>query len=158
MLIEFDKFIFSIYNIATMQTLLVIFIFARLYAFMNYRSIAKLTQDMQRAVDGFQDGSEKPILFITDHSPTYFLVCLLCDVAYLFYCIYLMFSPETWTPGMLLLIIAALESYANYSHIDGTCFLDKDGYYYPSLWWRYACAASSLFILTRLLQLEKLVE
>lgn len=157
-MIEFDKNSLSLYNMTTMQTLLVLFIFLRLYAFMNYRSLAKLTQDIQKAAEEMQSESGNPLIFVTDHSPTYFLICLLCDIAYLCFCIYLMFNSETWTPGILLLIIASLESYASFNHVEGTCFLAKDGYYYSSLWWRYACTASSLFILTRLLQLEKLVE
>ena len=154
---EFDKNCPRAYNLG-MQTFIIFFIFMQLYAFMNYRGIAKMTQDLKKTVEQHQRDPEAPIIFATSHSPNFFVTMLLTDIAYMIFCVVLMFNEETWTPGMLLMIIAALESYANYNHVDGTCYLAEDGYYYPSLWWRYACSASTIFILTRLLQLERLLE
>lgn len=140
-----------------MQIILTFFIFVRLYDFMNYRSIARLSQDLSKIVEQHRNNPEQITIFATEHSPTYFVFNLLSDILYLCFCTYLMFNEETWTPGILLLIIAALESYALYAKVEGTCFLAKDKYYYPSLWWRYVTSGSSLFILTRLLQVERLL-
>lgn len=155
--LEFDKIYPCIYNLR-MQTFTIFFIFIQLYDFMNYRAIAKMTQDMKKTVDDHQKNPHGPIIFATSSSPNFFVMTLLTDLAFMVYCIVLMFDNSTWTPGILLMIIAALESYAAYNRVEGTCYLAKDGYYYPSLWWRYACSASTIFILTRLLQLERLLE
>ena len=95
---------------------------------------------------------------LTEKIPHYMLLALASDAANLCFCIYLLMQPNTWTPGVLLLLIASLESCAAYYDIDGTNYQEEDGYSYPTLWWRYATSGASLFILTRLLELEKLIE
>lgn len=141
-----------------MQIFTTFFIFVRLFDFMNYRSIARLSQELKKAAEIYNGNPDKTTVIFMQNLPTFFMFNLLSDILYLFYCLYLMFNDDTWTPGVLLLIIAALESYAFYAKVDGTCFKDKDNYFYPTLWWRYLCTGSSIFILTRLLQIEKLLE
>jgi len=140
-----------------MQTILILLIFTRLYEFINYRSIARISQDMRQFMESKQDDPDLTMTGLTEQMPHYFLLALLCDILYLCFCVYLMFSEETWTPGVFLLLIASIESYASYESIAGTCYKDKDGYTYPALWWRYVTSGSSLFILTRLLEFEKLL-
>lgn len=140
-----------------MQIVLTILIFTRLYDFMNYRAIARLSQDMTKAMEMHQQNPRQTAMYLSERSPSYFMFSLIGDILYLLVCVYLMFHEDTWTPGVLLLIIAALESYALYAKVEGTCFQAEDNYFYPCIWWRYACTGSTLFILTRLLQLERLL-
>lgn len=140
-----------------MQTFLILLIFSRLYEFFNYRSIARLAQDMRKFMESKQDDPDLDMTNLTEQMPHYFLIALASDLLYLCFCIYLMFSEDTWTPGILLLLIASLESYSSFEKIPGTCYEAKDGYTYPALWWRYMTVGSSLFILTRLLEVEKLL-
>ena len=140
-----------------MQTFLILLIFSRLYEFFNYRSIARLAQDMRKFMESKQDDPDLDMTNLTEQMPHYFLIALASDLLYLCFCIYLMFSEDTWTPGVLLLLIASLESYSTFEKIPGTCYEAKDGYTYPALWWRYMTVGSSLFILTRLLEVEKLL-
>lgn len=140
-----------------MQTFLILLIFSRLYEFFNYRSIARLAQDMRKFMESKQDDPDLDMTNLTEQMPHYFLIALASDLLYLCFCIYLMFSEDTWTPGVLLLLIASLESYSTFEKIPGTCYEAKDGYTYPALWWRYMTVGSSLFILTRLLEVEKIL-
>lgn len=142
-----------------MQTLIILFIFTRLYDFMNFRSLARMSQNMTKALENHKENPKSTTVFVIDKNPAFFLFSFLADILFLFFCVYLMFDNNTWTPGTLLLIISALESYAIYAKIDGTCYKDEtDNYYYPSVWWRYITTGSSLFILTRLLELEKMIQ
>jgi len=141
-----------------MQTITILLIFSRIYEFVNYRSISRISQEMRKFMEAKQEDPDLNMTSLTEQMPPYFLAALISDVVYLCFCIYLMFSDTTWTPGVLLLLIATVESYASYEKVSGTCYEAKDGYTYPTLWWRYATSGSSLFILTRLLELEKLLE
>ena len=74
----------------------------------------------------------------------------LLDVFFLLYCIWLMLHDNTWTPGFLLLVIAALESLAIHARISGAYDEDEEGFVYPRTWVRYLCFGESMFILLRL--------
>jgi len=140
-----------------MQTIIILLIFTRIYEFVNYRSITRISQDMRKFMESKQGDPDLTMTSLTEQMPHYFLLALLSDILYLCFCVYLMFSEATWTPGVLLLLIASIESYASFEKVTGTCYEAKDGYTYPALWWRYATSGSSLFILTRLLEFEKLL-
>lgn len=119
---------------------------------MNYQTLARFTQDLNRLLEEHRGNPHGATIFLIDKSPLFFILNFAGDIMYLLFCIYLMFHDTTWTPGVLLLAIATLESYALYGRIDGTFFIAKDGYAYPRLWWRYFCCGSTIFILTQLLQ------
>ena len=63
-----------------------------------------------------------------------------------------MVHDATWTPGFLLLIIAAMESLAIHARIMGTYVVDEKGYVYPSTWFRYLTFAETMFILLKLFE------
>ena len=65
---------------------------------------------------------------------------------------WLMAHDATWTPGFLLLIIAAMESLAIHARIFGTYIVDAQGYVYPSIWFRYLTFAETMFILLKLFE------
>ncbi|MCQ2564946.1 MAG: hypothetical protein MJ152_03735, partial [Clostridia bacterium] len=105
------------YNNKIMQIFTIFFIFVRLFDFMNYRSIARLSQELKKAAEIYNGNPDKTTVIFMQNLPTFFMFNLLSDILYLFYCLYLMFNDDTWTPGVMLLIIAALESYAFYAKV-----------------------------------------
>ena len=125
---------------------------ANLFHFIHSRRIAYLLQRFSRILDERRANPGRKQVIIIDGSATTFIIYFLLDVFFLLYCIWLMLHEVTWTPGFLLLVIAALESLAIHARISGAYDEDEEGFVYPRTWLRYLCFGESMFILLRLFE------
>lgn len=128
------------------------FICLRMYSFINYREIAYFLQSFANMLEARKKNPDKKQIVLLDKSAMVFLVYLAVDIAFMAYCLYLMYHDETWSPGCLLLIISAMETYGVRARITGTYVIDPQGFAYGSLWFRYLMTGMSLFILLKLFQ------
>lgn len=135
-----------------MNFIALFFLCVRMFHFINAHRIAYLLQNFSRIAAQRRANPEKRQIVIIDDSATIFLVYFVLDVIFLFYCIWLMLHDATWTPGFLLLVIAAMESLAIHARISGTYDEDSEGFVYPRTWFRYLTFGESMFILLRLFE------
>ncbi|WP_293841193.1 hypothetical protein [Phascolarctobacterium succinatutens] len=135
-----------------MNFIALFFLCVRMFHFINAHRIAYLLQNFSRIAAQRRANPDKRQIVIIDGSATIFLVYFILDVIFLFYCIWLMLHDATWTPGFLLLIIAAMESLAIHARISGTYDEDSEGFVYPRTWFRYLTFGESMFILLRLFE------
>ena len=93
-----------------MNFIALFFLCVRMFHFIHSHRIAYLLQRFSRILDERRANPGRKQVIIIDGSATTFIIYFLLDVFFLLYCIWLMLHDTTWTPGFLLLVIAALES------------------------------------------------
>ena len=119
-----------------MNFIALFFLCVRMFHFIHSRRIAYLLQRFSRILDERRANPGRKQVIIIDGSATTFIIYFLLDVFFLLYCIWLMLHDNTWTPGFLLLVIAALESLAIHARISGAYDEDEEGFVYPRTWLR----------------------
>ncbi len=128
------------------------FICIRMFHFINANSIAYFLQNFSKLLEQRRAHPERRQIVIVDDKVAIFIVYFICDILFLLYCIWLMLYETTWTPGFLLLVIAAMETTAIRARISGTYIMDRQGFVYPRDWFRYLTFGESMFILLRLFE------
>lgn len=128
------------------------FICVRMFHFINAHRIAYFLQNFSKLLEQRRAHPERRQVVIVDGSASIFIMYFLCDVLFLLYCIWLMLHDATWTPGFLLLVIAAMESFAIHLRISGTFITDSHGFVYSRSWFRYLTFGESMFILLKLFE------
>ena len=113
-----------------MNFIALFFLCVRMFHFIHSRRIAYLLQRFSRILDERRANPGRKQVIIIDGSATTFIIYFLLDVFFLLYCIWLMLHDNTWTPGFLLLVIAALESLAIHARISGAYDEDEEGFVY----------------------------
>lgn len=134
-----------------MNVIPLFFITIKMFALMNTRRVAFFIQNIVTMLQSMGKSSGKKQFVLVNQSAMIFIFYMIADILFLFYCLWLMCSDDTWTPGCMLLIISAMESYAMHVRIDGTYTADPLGFVYPRLWFKYLMNGQSLFILLKLL-------
>ena len=135
-----------------MNILALFFICMRMFHFIHTQRIYFFLQGFAKLLEEKREHPERKQVILVDGSASIFIMYFVSDVLYLLYCIWLMLHDATWTPGFLLLIIAAMESLAIHARIIGTYVVDAKGYVYPSIWFRYLTFAETMFILLKLFE------
>ena len=135
-----------------MNILALFFICMRMFHFIHTQRIYFFLQGFAKLLEEKCKHPERKQVILVDGSASIFIMYFISDVLYLLYCIWLMLHDATWTPGFLLLIIAAMESVAIHARIIGTYVVDAKGYVYPSIWFRYLTFAETMFILLKLFE------
>ena len=135
-----------------MNILALFFICMRMFHFIHTQRIYFFLQCFAKLLEEKRKHPERKQVILVDGSASIFIMFFVSDVLYLLYCIWLMLHDATWTPGFLLLIIAAMESLAIHARIIGTYVVDAKGYVYPSIWFRYLTFAETMFILLKLFE------
>ena len=135
-----------------MNILALFFICMRMFHFIHTQRIYFFLQGFAKLLEEKRKYPERKQVILVDGSASIFIMYFVSDVLYLLYCIWLMLHDATWTPGFLLLIIAAMESVAIHARIIGTYVVDAKGYVYPSIWFRYLTFAETMFILLKLFE------
>ena len=135
-----------------MNILALFFICMRMFHFIHTQRIYFFLQGFAILLEEKRKHPERKQVILVDGSASIFIMYFVSDVLYLLYCIRLMLHDATWTPGFLLLIIAAMESVAIHARIIGTYVVDAKGYVYPSIWFRYLTFAETMFILLKLFE------
>lgn len=100
-----------------MNFIALFFLCVRMFHFIHSHRIAYLLQRFSRILDERRANPGRKQVIIIDGSATTFIIYFLLDIIFLIYCIWLMLHEATWTPGFLLLVIAALESLAIHARI-----------------------------------------
>lgn len=131
-----------------MKYLPLFFLTIKIFYFFNYRVIHKFQENLKRYLD--EDDKNAARLMLSGLPPQICIGFLLADILFLAYCVYLMLSPQSKTPGILLLTIDTLETAAVYFRIKWASTIDNQGYTYPSLWLRYLAFGATVFILINL--------
>ena len=135
-----------------MNILALFFICMRMFHFIHTQRIYFFLQSFAKLLEEKRKHPERKQVILVDGNASIFIMYFVSDVLYLLYCIWLMLHDATWTPGFLLLIIAAMESAAIHARIIGTYVVDAKGYVYPSIWFRYLSFAETMFILLKLFE------
>lgn len=135
-----------------MNLLPLLFIFVKMFYFINARELAYFIQNFALLLESRRRNPGKKHVVLIDRGAFIFICYFLADIFFLFYCIYLMSDMATWSPGCLLLIISAMESYAVHYKVAGAYEQDPSGYVYPKIWFKYAMSGMSMFILLKLFQ------
>ena len=135
-----------------MNILALFFICMRMFHFIHTQRIYFFLQGFAKLLEEKRKNPERKQVILVDGSASIFIMYFVSDVLYLLYCIWLMLHDATWTPGFLLLIIAAMESVAIHARIIGTYVVDAKGYVYPSISFRYLTFAETMFILLKLFE------
>ena len=143
---------YSIFEVKHMNFIPLFFLCVRMFHFIHAHRIVYFLQKFSQMLEDKRRHPERRQIILIDSSASIFVVYLLCDISFLLYCMYLMFHDDTWTPGFLLLIIAAMESAAIHLRISGTYDEDEEGFVYPRPWFRYLTFGESMFILLRLFE------
>lgn len=128
------------------------FICVRMFHFVNADKIAYFLQNFSKLLDERRAHPQRRQIVVVDASVSIFIFYFICDVLFLLYCIWLMLYDATWTPGFLLLVIAAMESLAIHARISGTYIMDAQGFVYPRAWFRYLTFGEAMFILLKLFE------
>ena len=123
-----------------------------MFHFIHTQRIYFFLQGFAKLLEEKRKYPERKQVILVDGSASSFIMYFVSDVLYLLYCMWLMAHDATWTPGFLLLIIAAMESLAIHARIFGTYIVDAQGYVYPSIWFRYLTFAETMFILLKLFE------
>lgn len=131
-----------------MKYVALFFIMIKIFYFFNYRIIHQYQENLMRYVEADEADSGK--FSFTGLYPSVILGFLLSDILFLAYCIFLMFNPVTKTPGILLLSIDTLHTAAVHYRIKGACYMDTNGYTYPTIWFRYLSFGATIYILFNL--------
>ena len=135
-----------------MNFLALFFICMRMFHFIHTQRIYFFLLGFAKLLEEKRKHPERKQVILVDGSASIFIMYFISDVLYLLYCIWLMLHENTWTPGFLLLTIAAMESVAIHARIIGTYVVDARGYVYPSIWFRYLTFAETMFILLKLFE------
>ncbi|MBR4847646.1 MAG: hypothetical protein IKY40_01575 [Phascolarctobacterium sp.] len=133
-----------------MQFIPLFFICLKMYSFMNYREIAYFLHQVEQILEHRRKNPGSKQVIYMDKTSLRFFFFLGVDIFFLLYCIYLMSDQATWHPGFFLITLSILEAVAMRARISGTYVVDKLGFVYGQLWFRYVMSASTLFILLKL--------
>lgn len=128
------------------------FICVKMFYFIHARQLAFFLQNVKKLLQERRKNPQQKHVVIVDGSSMLFTIYFICDVLFMFYCIWLMFDDATWASGCMLLIISAMESFAMKARISGTYKIDKNGYLFPRMWFRYLMFGQSMFILLKLFE------
>lgn len=128
------------------------FICTRMFHFLLTQKICYVLQGIAHMLAERRRHPERKQVVLVDAGTYVVLVYILCDICYLFYCIWLMLEEATWVPGFLLLVIAATESFAAKARISGAFLVDERGIVLPRPWLRYLVFGESMFILLGLFE------
>ena len=128
------------------------FICTKMFHFINYREVAFFIQNFALLLRERRRNPNRKHVIIIDSFSVFVIIYFICDILYMFYCIWLMTDTSTWDPGCILLFISALESAAVHFGISGTYTADPRGFVYPSTWFRYLTFGMNLFILLKLFE------
>ncbi len=126
------------------------FLCVKMFAFINSMAIYYFIGNIRSILQDKKANPQMKQVIYVDKSARSFLLYILLNILFLFYCIYLMFDPLTWNEGCLLLFIAAWESFAVQARIDGACIVSPRGFVYPCIWVRYLCCGCTFYILLQL--------
>lgn len=135
-----------------MNFIALFFICIKMYSFIYARELTYFIQSFSLMLQTRRKNPKIRQVLIVDKSSMFFAFYFLADILYMFYCIWLMFDDATWQPGCMLLIISAMESYAMHTRIAGTYKIDRLGFTYPQVWFKYVMSGMTLFILLNLFQ------
>lgn len=135
-----------------MNLLPLLFIFVKLFYFINARELSYFIQNFALLIQSRRRNPDKKQVVLIDGGAFIFVTYFIADILFLFYCIWLMADMATWSPGCLLLIISAMESYAVHYKVSGAYERDPLGFVYPKMWFKYAMTGMSMFILLKLFQ------
>lgn len=133
-----------------MQYIPLFFICLKMYSFINYREIAYFLHQVAQILQHRRENPGSKQVIYMDKTGLRFFFYLGVDIFFLLYCLYLMSDDLTWKPGFFLLTLSILETYAYRARIYGTYIVDKLGFVYGQLWFRYLMCASNLYILLKL--------
>ncbi len=133
-----------------MQYIPLFFICLKMYSFMNYREIAYFLHQVAQILQHRRENPGSKQVIYMDKTGLRFFFYLGVDIFFLLYCLYLMSDDLTWKPGFFLLTLSILETYAYRARIYRTYIVDKLGFVYGQLWFRYLMCASNLYILLKL--------
>ena len=126
------------------------FLCVKMFSFMNSQAIYYFIGNIRNIMkDKIANPQLKQVVYV-DKSARIFVLYMLLNLLFLFYCIYLMFTPATWNEGCLLLFLSAWESFAVQARIDGACIITDQGLVYPRIWVRYLCCGATFYILLQL--------
>ena len=128
------------------------FICMRMFHFIHTKRIYYFLQGFAKLLEEKRRNPDRKQVILVDGTASIFIMYFMSDVLCPLYCIWLMVHDATWTPGFLLLIIAAMESLAIHARITGTYEVDAQGYVYPRMWFRYMTFAETMFILLKLFE------
>lgn len=117
---------------------------------MNYRELAYFLHQVSQILEHRRKNPGSKQIVYMDKTGLRFLFYLAVDIFFLLYCIYLMSDDATWQPGFFLLTLSILETLALRARIYGTYIVDKLGFVYGQLWFRYLMCMLNLYILLRL--------
>lgn len=131
------------------------FICIKMYAFLNTRELAYFLHNFSLVLQARRKNPKLKQVLIIDKGSILLMIYFAADVLFLLYCIWLMTDDKNWQPGCLLLMISALESYAMHARISGTYNVDKIGFIYPQIWFKYLMSGQTLFILLNLFEQSK---
>jgi hypothetical protein len=120
--------------------------------FIHSARIYFILQGFTKFMEERRKHPEAKSVLVIEGSVALLVAYFFSDILYLFYSMWLMLHDATWTQGVLLLIIAALESCAVHLKISGAYTEDKNGFLYPASWLRSLTFAESMFILLRLFE------
>ncbi len=135
-----------------MNFIALFFLCVRMFHFIHAHRLAYLLQRFGKILEERRANPNHKQIIIIDGSASVFVLYFILDALFLLYCIWLMLHDATWTPGFLLLVIAAMESLAVHARISGTYEQDSEGFVYPRSWFRYLTFGESMFILLRLFE------
>ena len=135
-----------------MNFIALFFLCVRMFHFIHAHRLAYLLQRFGKILDERRANPNRRQIIIVDGIASIFVLYFILDILFLLYCIWLMLHDTTWTPGFLLLVIAAMESLAIHARISGTFDEDSEGFVYPRSWFRYLTFGESMFILLRLFE------
>ncbi|MDY4920437.1 MAG: hypothetical protein SO119_05110 [Phascolarctobacterium sp.] len=135
-----------------MNILALFFICMRMFHFIHAQRIYYFLQTFSKLLEERRRNPHQRQVVLIDGSASLFIMYFVADVLYLLYCIWLMLHDATWTPGFLLLVIAAMETVAIHGRISGTYIMDAQGYVYPRTWFRYLTFGETMFILLKLFE------
>lgn len=128
------------------------FICVKMFHFIHAQQLAFFLHNVKALLQARRTEPKRKHVVIVDNTSLLYIVYFVCDVLFMFYCIYLMLDDATWAPGCMLLIISAMESFAMRARIDGTYQIDDEGYIFPRMWFRYLMFGMSMFILLKLFE------
>ena len=133
-----------------MQFIPLFFICLKMYSFMNYREIAYFLHQVEQILNHRRENPGSKQIIYMDKTSLRFFFFLGVDIFFLLYCIYLMCDEATWHPGFFLLTLSILETVGLRARIYGTYVIDKLGFVYGQLWFRYVMSAGTLYVLLKL--------
>ena len=128
------------------------FICIKMFHFIHARQLAYFLMNVKKLMQERRANPQRKHVVLMDGTTMVFIIYFVCDVLFMLYCIWLMMEENTWASGCMLLILAAMESFAIRGRIAGTYEIDENGYLFPRMWFRYLMFGMSMFILLKLFE------